>query len=386
MSSPDETDVDGTPDNAGSLISANVTDVLGFGVAAKSPAGREVAKAVGKLLGSLADPARVLFMGLTKNRVEANKITSTARAELKALRVAVEAEPLVERMKRRVVGTELRHQLNIESVAAEAITNLNRDHPNDESRPIDDQWFANWMEGAKEASADEVRSMWAKLLEGQALSAKGTVSGPSLLLMRNLDGNLARAFSNFICYLWAYGCYQQDEAMKPDAVPVPVQPKDLTILEEIGFVRRDLLPSQLHFRDFKLRRKSRGGALLDLPFSAATLTHRAHELATAIYQDDAAFRDRLPDQTAKTSTLISFIEGSKNETQHLLLIFRRKDAKDGEVAVRAEWSTPLTPPSPESFSDTLRELNANAEVSQFASDVLRGLHERGARLTFVNSP
>jgi hypothetical protein len=139
MSSPDETDVDGTPDNAGSLISANVTDVLGFGVAAKSPAGREVAKAVGKLLGSLADPARVLFMGLAKNRVEANKITSTARAELKALRVAVEAEPLVERMKRRVVGTELRHQLNIESVAAEAITNLNRDHPNDQSRPIDDQ-------------------------------------------------------------------------------------------------------------------------------------------------------------------------------------------------------------------------------------------------------
>jgi hypothetical protein len=385
MSERDDTDADETPGNAGSN-QITVTDVLGFGAVAKSPAGREIAKALGKLLGSFADPVRVLFMGLAKNKVEANKITSMARAELEALRLAVEAEPLVERMKRRVVGTELRHQLNIETAAAEAISNLDRDHPSDESRPIDEQWFANWIEGAKEASADEVRSMWARLLEAQALSAQNTVSGPSLVLLRNLDGNLARAFSDFICHLRAYGCYPRDDAMKPDAVPVPVSSKELAILEEIGFVTTNSFPTQLTFHDdFVLRRKAveyRYG-LMDLPFRSATLTHRASELARAIYPDDAVFRDRLPDQTTKTSTLISFIEGSKHNLQQLLLVFRRKDGEGGEVAMRVEWSTP---PSPGSFCDTVRELNANAEVSQIASDVLRGLHERGARLTFVNSP
>ena len=316
----------------------------------------------------------ILLLGFAETKVETNRITSIAKAEGGVLEIQLDA---IERMKQRVVATELRRQHNIETITAEAIEYLNREHANDESRPIDDDWMASWLEGAKEAPASEVRSMWARLLEAQALSARNTVSGPSLALLRNLDGNLARAFSDFVCHLWAYGCCPLDRTM-----PLPVAAKDLAILEEVGFVTTISLPTQLNFHDFKLRGQS-ANLSLGFVFTHATLTHRAYELATAIYPDDAVFRDRLPDQTNKASALISFIEGSKNAKQQLLLFFRRKGPEDGEVAVRVEWSTP---PSPESFSDTLRELNANAEVSQLASDVLRGLHERGARLTFVNSP
>jgi Protein of unknown function (DUF2806) len=361
------------PRNISIPLKVNVTDLLGFGKAAKSRAGAEIAKAISKVLGVLTDPSRTLLLGFAETKVETNRITSIARAEGEALEIQLDA---IERMKQRVVATELRRQHNIETITAEAIEHLNRDHANDESRPIDDDWMASWLEGAKEASASEVRSMWARLLEAQALSARNTVSGPSLALLRNLDGNLARAFSDFICHLYAYGCCPLGLAM-----PVPVAPKDLAILEEVGFVATDTLPTELDFRDFKLRGRS---GTLGFRFTHAKLTHRAYELAAAIYPDDAVFRDRLPDATTKTLALISFLEGSKIESQPFcLLVFRRKDAEDGEVAMRVEWSTP---PSPGSFSDTVRELDAHAEVSQIASDVLRGLHERGACLTFVNSP
>ena len=76
-------------------------------------------------------------------------------------------------------------------------------------------------------------------------------------------------------------------------------------------------------------------------------------------------------RATKTLALISFLEGSKAESPFCLLVFRRKDGEGGEVAVRATWSG-STPPSPERFSATVRELNASAQVSQVASDVLKG--------------
>ena len=272
-------------------LKVNVTDLLGLGKAAKSRAADEIAKAIRNAFAVLTDPSRTLLLGFAETKVETNRITSTARAEVEALEIKLDA---FERMKQRVVATELRRQHNIEAITTEAIEHLNRDHANDESRPIDDEWMARWLEGAKEASADEVRSMWARLLEAQALSTKNTVSGPSLVLLRNLDGNLARAFCNFICHLRAYGCYPLYQAM-----PTPVAPKDVAILEEVGFVKTDSLPSELDFHDFKLRRKS--GGSIGFRFAHATLTHRASELATAIYPDDAVFGERLPSQRTKTS-------------------------------------------------------------------------------------
>jgi Protein of unknown function (DUF2806) len=355
-------------------LKINVTDLLGLGKAAKSPAGEQVARAFRNLLAVLTEPSRTLLVGLAETKVETHRITATASAKAEALEIEVDA---FERMKQRVVATELRRQDNIETITAEAIEHLNQHHANDESRPIDDDWMASWLEGAKEASASEVRSMWARLLEAQALSARNTLSGPSLALLRNLDGNLARAFSDFICYLYAYGCYPLHEAM-----PKPIAPKDLAILKEVGFVEIDTLPTELDFRDFKLRGRS---GTVGFRFTHARLTHRAYELAAVIYPDDAVFRDRLPDATTKTSALISYLEGTKAESPFFLLVFRRKDGEGGEVAVRAIWSG-STPSSPESFSATVRELNASAQVSQFASDVLKGLHERGMHLDFVKSP
>jgi Protein of unknown function (DUF2806) len=380
MASADEsaTESEDAPDRPVAIsvaLKVNMTDLLGLGKAVKSRAGQEIAKAFSKFLAVLTDPSRTLLLGFAETKVETHRLTATASAKAKALEIEIDA---LERMKQRVVATELRRQLNIETITAEAIEHLNRDHANDESRPIDDEWMASWLEGAKEASADEVRSMWARLLEAQALSAQNTVSGPSLVLLRNLDGNLARAFSDFICHVRAYGSYPLYQAM-----PRPVAPKDLAILEEVGFVKTNSLPSQLDFHDFKLRGKSWKSGSLGFRFAHATLTQRANELATAIYPaDDAVFRDRLPNQTTKTSALISFLEGLKNERQQLSLVFRRKDGEDGEVAVLVHWGSTL----PDSIPDPVRQLNANAKVSPIASDVLQGLHERGASLTFVNSP
>jgi hypothetical protein len=193
------------PRNVAIALKVNVTDVLGLGKAAKSRAGEQIAKAFRNLLGVLTEPSRTLLVGFAETKVETHRITAAASAKAEALEIEVDA---FERMKQRVVVTELRRQRNIETITAEAVEDLNQHHANDESRPIDDDWMASWLEGAKEASASEVRSMWAKLLEAQALSARNIVSGPSLALLRNLDGNLARAFSDFICYLYAYGCYK----------------------------------------------------------------------------------------------------------------------------------------------------------------------------------
>jgi hypothetical protein len=161
---------------------------------------------------------------------------------------------------------------------------------------------------------------------------------------------------------------------------VTVAHKDLAILEEVGFVKTDSLPSELDFHDFMLQSKS--GGSLGFRFAHATLTHRASELATAIYPDDAVFGERLPNQRTKTSVLISFLEGLKNEPE-LSLVFRPKNVEEMAVLVHVHWGStlPLT-----DFPETMRELIANAEVSQVASDVLRGLHECVARAAMPPRP
>src|SRR5215831_13513156 len=119
-------DDDTTPDGSTpGLDVPGVKDVLGIGEAAKSPAAKEAVRALARIIGTVTDPTRALLMGLAKNKVEGNRIVSMARAEAKARKISVEADALIERMKERMIATEIRHQLNIETTVSDAVEHLN---------------------------------------------------------------------------------------------------------------------------------------------------------------------------------------------------------------------------------------------------------------------
>jgi hypothetical protein len=308
MVTDDDADTESVPEatKPSSGLIATEIDLLGLGALAKSPAAKEIGRAIGRIVGAFTDPARTLLMGLAKNKVEANKITSIARAEAKAREIEVKSEDLIERMKARVITTELRRQLNIEAATTEAISYVDQHHPDDASRSIDDDWMANWMEGAQQASDREVRGLWAKLLASQSLSRKQSVSGPTLTLMRNLDADLAGAFEDYVAFLAIYRCYPFHSSIQPNAVPE----RKLNILQEIGFLSRQS-PRSFAFADFEMAFGSNIG--LRLLHDSLGLTHRSHELVLSLFNPppfDTTWKSKAQNTEQKVITYAGLIEAA----------------------------------------------------------------------------
>jgi uncharacterized protein DUF2806 len=184
-----------------------VSDLFGLGSAAHSAAAKEVAKAFGKVCSALVDPPRTLLIGLAKTKVDTNRMVSIAKAEAEARQIAIASDELVERMKERVIAAEVRRQINLETIASEAARLLDAKHAGANSRHIEDDWMQQWAAGAQDATAEEVRQFWSRILASQAIAERNTITKPSLALLQNIDGELSRALTDYIALLLTYGCY-----------------------------------------------------------------------------------------------------------------------------------------------------------------------------------
>jgi hypothetical protein len=163
------------------------------------------------------------------------------------------------------------------------------------------------MEGAQQASNKEVRALWAKLLASQSLSQKQGVSGPSLVLLRNLDADLASAFSDYIAFLAIYGCYPFHQSIRPNVVPE----RKLALLAEIGFLISQSLTS-FAFTDFEMAFSSRGIGL-QYQHVAVALTQRSHELMLSIFDPppfDTAWKSKAQNLEQKVITYTALIEAA----------------------------------------------------------------------------
>lgn len=139
-----------------------------------------------------------------------------ARSEAKAALMKVESDvlgrqmldvagfgesPIGDRAIKRLVAAEVRKQVNIEEIAHKAIEKLSEN-----SRPeeLDQDFIADLFDKASNTSNEEMQSIWASILAGEA-NKPGTYSKRTIALVAALDRKDAELFSKFCSCCWMIG-------------------------------------------------------------------------------------------------------------------------------------------------------------------------------------
>jgi hypothetical protein len=152
----------------------------------------------------------------------------------------------------RIEGEQLRHQKNIESITLQALPHLNSG-----ARPadVDDDWLTHFFEFSRNVSADDMQSMWARMLAGE-FNAPQSFSKRTLRLAADLDRTDAKLFTS-VCrvavYIRGYDS-KSSTTLRPLVYPGPVRGiysdliplGSLGHLECIGLIRFSYDPAGFH--------------------------------------------------------------------------------------------------------------------------------------------
>jgi len=192
--------------------------------------GTEVVKTAPALLDRLGPMLGILYKPID--------IVRTAKAEAQAQIIRAEASEKVasieQRAKFRLQYEAVREQQNLEGAVKESLKFLDENAQPDK---LQEDWLTRWAEEVKMVSDPAVRTIWAKILAGEA-NQPGSYSLKGFECLRSLSKADAEAFQRVanvaLCvggYFLLYDCL--DWLQKHRAVNFPV----LAYLGEIGLLQ-----------------------------------------------------------------------------------------------------------------------------------------------------
>jgi hypothetical protein len=159
-------------------------------------------------LSKLSEPATVLIKKISNavgTLYEPHHIKRIAKAEAEAEKTKVlskiELDELQRRAFMRFVSEETRKQVNIESITAKSIGDLEDDAKPEE---MEDDWISNFFDKCKLISDEEMQSLWGRVLAGEA-NKPGTYSKRTINFISSIDKSDAMLFSNFCSFCWFSG-------------------------------------------------------------------------------------------------------------------------------------------------------------------------------------
>ena len=157
--------------------------------------------AISRLIGNGADiPAAWL-----EQRAQRIKDTTAARSEVtqalatQTAKTAVTDPEIIERAKAALVDQVYRRQVNKEAVAMKTIENLQSDPAPEHSDGPSEDWLAKFERHAEDASSDQLRSLFAKLLAGE-IRNPGAISPRTLHVISMLDQETATLIQRVFPY------------------------------------------------------------------------------------------------------------------------------------------------------------------------------------------
>jgi hypothetical protein len=157
--------------------------------------------AISRLIGNGADiPAAWL-----EQRAQRIKDTTAARSEVtqalatQTAKTAVTDPEIIERAKAALVDQVYRRQVNKEAVAMKTIENLQADPAPEHSDGPSEDWLAKFERHAEDASSDQLRSLFAKLLAGE-IRNPGAISPRTLHVISMLDQETATLIQRVFPY------------------------------------------------------------------------------------------------------------------------------------------------------------------------------------------
>lgn len=162
------------------------------------------------IIGDWGKPADTLITKLSDGLgglLKPWQIRRVAKADADALKTkalaGIEVTEIQARAIKRVITEETKRQQNIESIAGKAIGFLSED-----SRPqdIDDDWISTFLAECKLVSDEEMQTLWAKILAGEA-NTPGSYSKRTVKFVSMLDKSEANKFTILCSFILCLGKY-----------------------------------------------------------------------------------------------------------------------------------------------------------------------------------
>lgn len=159
----------------------------------------DLAKPVTALIEKIADATGVLY--------EPRRIRKRAIAEAEAELIKAETQIGITILQRRAlsrfVQEEGKKQENIEDITEEAIPLLNE---NSTPKNIEDDWMANFFDKCRIVSDKEMKSIWSKVLAGEA-NTPNSFSKRTVNLLASLDKSDAELFTSLCGFSFFFEKY-----------------------------------------------------------------------------------------------------------------------------------------------------------------------------------
>jgi hypothetical protein len=159
-------------------------------------------------LGDASKPANTLIKKISAaigGLCEPFQIRRVAQAEADADRIRavtrIEITELEHRAMSRLFAEEAKKQHNIEAITLKALPDVSP-----ESRPedVEDDWIANFFDKCRLISDEQMQSLWARILAGEA-NSPGKFSKRTVNLVGSLDKSDAMLFSQLCGFVFVIG-------------------------------------------------------------------------------------------------------------------------------------------------------------------------------------
>jgi hypothetical protein len=179
----------------------------------------DLAKPANTLVEKISDAIGGIFKPVQIKRVahaeaEAEKIRVLAQIEAEKMRALgqIEITDLHRRAMARFVAEEAKKQDNIESITRKALPEVS-----DQARPeeIEDDWIVHFFDKCRLISDEEIQTLWARVLSGQA-NSPGTYGKRTIEVLSTLEKSDAVLFSS-LCK----SCVSASEHFDPKSVGYP---------------------------------------------------------------------------------------------------------------------------------------------------------------------
>jgi len=154
-------------------------------------------------LGDLSKPATILIEKISDAigaLYKPKQIKRIAQAEAEAEKIKVlagiEMSDIQQRALGRLLQEEGKKQKNIESITADATTQLNDDAKPEE---MDEDWISHFFEKCRNFSDSEMQGLWSRLLAGEA-NKPGSYSKRTIEIVSTLDKSDAHLFTQLCTF------------------------------------------------------------------------------------------------------------------------------------------------------------------------------------------
>jgi len=161
-------------------------------------------------LGGLSKPANTLIEKVSSaigGVFEPWQIKRVAKAEAEASLIKekseIEITDLHRRAMHRFVEEEANRQENMEEITKKSIPHLGAESNPEE---MEDDWVTNFFDKSRIVSDEEMQSIWAQVLSGEA-NAPGSYSKRTVNLLGDLDKRDAELFQTLCRFGWIFGSF-----------------------------------------------------------------------------------------------------------------------------------------------------------------------------------